>query len=359
MSLTAAPLFARRLGNLAASLLLIAGIGCFYALLPYYRNYFAARPPWLGERLSWWDVLLLATAVYVTLLAFYYLFEPAPRTSKSVLCLRALKRLVASPLAVWRQGLPREERLGLLSVLLKGYFAPLMLVWLFDHSAQLLAHGRGLLAALDDPAADALTLFNAHGFWLLFKLILFFDVFFFTLGYLVELPVLKNEIRSVDPTLLGWAVALACYPPFNSLTSKLFGWHTTDFPQFDHVAVHLAANLTLLALMAIYSWASLALLFKASNLTHRGIVAHGPYRFVRHPAYVCKNLAWWIGLIPAAQIAAQTSVTALLTVLGSMSAWSLLYYLRAMTEEAHLRSVDGEYDAYCQRVRYRFIPGIV
>ncbi len=95
-------------------------------------------------------------------------------------CLQALRRLLTAPAAVWRQGLPREERLGLLSVLLKGYFAPLMVVWLFDHSAQLLAHGRDLLTALDDPAIDALTLFNAHGYWLLFKLILFFDVFFFT-----------------------------------------------------------------------------------------------------------------------------------------------------------------------------------
>lgn len=353
------PLLARRLGNLAASLLLIAGIGSLYALVPYYRAYFAVRPPWLGEQLSWWDVLLLATVVYVSLLAFHYLFESAPRTSKSVYCLRALRRLVSSPMRVWRQGLPRDERVGLLSVLLKGFFAPLMVVWLFDHTAQLLAHGRDLLAALDDPAADALTLFNAHGFWLLFKLILFFDVFFFTLGYLIELPMLKNEIRSVDPTLLGWAVALACYPPFNGLTSSVLGWHTTDFPQFDNVGVHLAANAILLALMAIYSWASLALCFKASNLTHRGIIDYGPYRFVRHPAYVCKNLAWWIGLMPAAHAAAHTSIWALLTVLGSMLGWSVLYYLRAMTEEEHLRSVDGEYAAYCARVRYRFIPGVV
>lgn len=170
------PLLARRLGNLAATLLLIAAIVGLYALIPYYRDYFAARPPYLGERLSWWKVLLFATAVYVSLLTFFYLFEPAPRTSKSVLCLQALRRLATAPLAVWRQGPPREERLGLLSVLLKGFFAPLMVVWLFDHSAQLIAHARELWAAWG--RADALALFNAHGFWLLFKLILFFDVLF-------------------------------------------------------------------------------------------------------------------------------------------------------------------------------------
>ena len=49
------------------------------------------------------------------------------------------------------------------------------------------------------------------------------------------------------------------------------------------------------------------------------------------------------------------SLLALASVLG----WTLLYVLRALTEEDHLRRVDGAYAAYAQRVRYRFVPGIV
>lgn len=45
-------------------------------------------------------------------------------------------------------------------------------------------------------------------------------------------------------------------------------------------------------------------------------------------------------------------------VLMSVFGWSVIYYLRAVTEEDHLRKVDGEYDAYCEKVRYRFIPRI-
>jgi protein-S-isoprenylcysteine O-methyltransferase Ste14 len=45
--------------------------------------------------------------------------------------------------------------------------------------------------------------------------------------------------------------------------------------------------------------------------------------------------------------------------LGSMLGWALLYVLRAITEEDHLRSVDGDYAAYAARVRYRFIPGLL
>jgi len=40
-----------------------------------------------------------------------------------------------------------------------------------------------------------------------------------------------------------------------------------------------------------------------------------------------------------------------------MLAWSAVYFVRAWTEERHLLA-DPEYQAYVQKVRYRFIPGI-
>ncbi|MGJ3628557.1 DUF1295 domain-containing protein [Sphingomonas sp. MMS24-JH45] len=36
----------------------------------------------------------------------------------------------------------------------------------------------------------------------------------------------------------------------------------------------------------------------ASNLTHRGILTHGAYGWTRHPAYLSKNLFWWISTVP-------------------------------------------------------------
>lgn len=297
---------------------------------------------------------------YSCLLLVFYLVEKSPRISKSIKCLEAIKRLAVSPRQVWQSGLTKDERLGLLSVLLKGFFAPLMVVWLFDHTATLLNNGLHLFHGWQDSGFSARALLGTDGYWFLFRLILFVDVFFFTLGYLIELPLLKNEIRSVDPTLLGWGVALACYPPFNGLTGSIFGWHSSDFPQFvDYPILHMTANLLLLSLMAIYSWASLALNFKASNLTHRGIVAHGPYRFIRHPAYAAKNLAWWIGLGPALIVASHGNWQAILLTVGSMLGWSTIYVMRALTEETHLRSVDDAYDQYCQKVKYRFIPFVV
>jgi protein-S-isoprenylcysteine O-methyltransferase Ste14 len=153
--------------------------------------------------------------------------------------------------------------------------------------------------------------------------------------------------------------ALLCYPPFNVVTSALLGAQRSDFPQFDDPTLHLALNLLLLLLMAIYASASAALGLKASNLTHRGIVARGPYAFVRHPAYLCKNLAWWIGAAPLVVAAFDLSFVQGIASAGSVLAWSALYVLRALTEEDHLRKVDGEYAIYAAKVRYRFIPGVI
>lgn len=312
---------------------------------------------WRESEFSYLEILQAFTVTYAVLLLIFYGLERSPRPSKSVWCLQALWWAFQSPRRFWQNGWTKDERLGVLSILLKGFFAPLMIVWLFDHSLALLHNGHVLFDIWKHPESSWRTLLGTEGYWFLFRLILFVDVFFFTIGYLIELPVLNNEIRSVDPTLLGWAVALACYPPFNGLTGSVFGWHSSDFPQFtNNPTIHLIANSLVLLLMAVYSWASIALNFKASNLTHRGIVSSGPYQFVRHPAYACKNLAWWIGLGPAFILAAQNSLTAVLLTVGSMLGWSAIYFMRAITEEDHLRSVDAAYDLYCQKVKYRFIP---
>ncbi len=245
----------------------------------------------------------------------------------------------------------------MLTTLLKCFFAPLMLLLLMRLCMGALENG---LAIADVGLAyGPAVVFNRYGFWFLFQVILFLDVSFFTVGYLVESPRLGNQIRSVDPTLVGWAAALLCYPPFNSFTAMVIGSQSSEFPQFDNPTLHVLLNVLNLVLMAGFASASVALGLKASNLTHRGIVARGPYALVRHPAYTCKNMAWWIGAIPTVSLAFHQSTLIGLQAIGSVVGVTLLYVLRALTEEDHLRSVDGDYASYAARVRYRFIPGLI
>ncbi|HEU4601880.1 MAG TPA: hypothetical protein VFS24_07920 [Steroidobacteraceae bacterium] len=245
-----------------------------------------------------------------------------------------------------------------LALLLKFFFAPLMINWCLVHVANLtssllqFAHAMG-------TGMSGRALFDSSLFWACFQLILFVDTLLFTLGYMVEVPALGNRIRSVEPTFFGWFICLACYPPFNDTTQRLFAWQSSDFPFFENTFVHLAVNLALLASLAIFSWASIALGFKASNLTNRGIVAHGPYRFVRHPAYAAKNLAWWLGALPTIlMFSAAGAWNALAYALFSLCGWTAIYALRALTEERHLLMLRNGYEQYAREVRWRFVPGL-
>ena len=85
-----------------------------------------------------------------------------------------------------------------------------------------------------------------------------------------------------------------------------------------------------------------------SNLTHRGIITRGPYAWVRHPAYIAKNIAWWTMSIQGFSGPLQFLFLAL---------WNVVYYVRAVTEERHLGQ-DPDYRAYCRHVKYKFIPGV-
>jgi hypothetical protein len=203
-------------------------------------------------------------------------------------------------------------------------------------------------------------LFDTSLFWAAFQLILFIDTLLFTIGYIIELPVLGNRIRSVDPTFFGWFVCLACYPPFNDFTGRFLEWRSSDFPGFNNDYVHIGVNIVLLSALAIFSWASIALGFKASNLTNRGIVSHGPYAFVRHPAYAAKNLAWWLGALPTlGMFFAAGDWRGFAYSLLSLCGWTMIYVLRAITEERHLLMLDNGYAQYTRHVRWRFVPGIL
>lgn len=348
-------MFGQRAKNFCASFAFVSGAFLAYRFSPHAIGLRLFRDERLGA--SGTDVLIAVYVGYSLMLLCFYFLEQNPREAKSVAALRAIWAWVRSPVKTFSEGMSDAERLGLRTVLLKGFFAPLMVLSLFQFVSKMVDNGAYLTShAFADTAF--LELFNSHGFWFLFQMIIFVDVFFFTIGYLVELPVLNNEIRSVDPTWLGWAVTLICYPPINGITAYFLGGNVVEFPQFETPAIHVAVNFLVLLLMGIYASASVALNLKGSNLTHRGVIGHGPYRFIRHPAYACKNAAWWLGTIPAIRLAWEHSALDALLIVGSAAAWSGVYVLRALTEEDHLRRVDGEYDSYCQKVRYRFLPGV-
>ena len=193
---------------------------------------------------------------------------------------------------------------------------------------------------------------NCNAFFIqvtfLIALLFLIDVAFATVGYVLTFRPLDSHIRSANPYAQGWVAALICYPPFILMSAGgPLDYHpnTGDWTQWlDGWPVILAiVGAILVVLTIIYSWATVAFGLRFSNLTHRGIMTHGPYRWTRHPAYLSKNAFWWLATMPFIATSGNPGDMIRNTVLLAMV--SGVYCWRAKTEEKHLMA-DPAYREY-------------
>lgn len=221
---------------------------------------------------------------------------------------------------------------------IKGFFVPLMFTYLVINIDDLRRY------ALDHPHQDPfVAVFDT--LWSLGFLV---DVTFTTMGYLLSLRLFDTHLRSTEPTMLGWVAALVCYQPFWGLISARYvnydngyfwGSFVADVPGLRYLW-----GAALLTTLALYSLSTVAFGCRFSNLTHRGIVTNGLYRFTKHPAYWAKTAHWWLLVVPFVYRGDAVEVLRNCVWLGVLC-W--IYWLRARTEEAHL-SRDPAYVAYAE-----------
>lgn len=243
----------------------------------------------------------------------------------------------------------RRIRKVLLSYLVSFFFLTLMARFFASEFHNFLKQ----MQVVTSRFYDGLSEFQQFKAWydLFYHLLFVVDVGIAVIGYTVATRWLDNRSRSVDPTFSGWIVALMCYPPLNSgFADHFIGYGnlvTHSVVQSEGIRMVLMG--LILFLFTLYVWGTVALGFKFSNLTNRGIIDHGPYKFVRHPAYATKNLAWWLE---------NTFVFSNFFAAAALFVWNLVYVARGLTEERHLGK-DPDYDAYVKKVKYRFIPGVI
>ncbi len=218
----------------------------------------------------------------------------------------------------------------------KAFFLAFMLAIVPPGFAELVrADTFGVLA---DPARLAR--------WLI-TLMFVVDVAFATVGYALTMRPLDAHIRSANPFAAAWMAALICYPPFILMgEGGPLDYHvgTRDWLYwFDGRPWVLAGfGAVLVALTAVYAWATVAFGLRFSNLTHRGILTHGPYRWARHPAYLSKNLFWWVSTLPFLTTGSVVDAGRACLLMAAVGG---VYWWRARTEERHL-GLDPAYRDY-------------
>ena len=305
---------------------LVAGV---YWLFPeyhgsFYDNYYAV----VKAVLPWW--LLLAVPYFYWLDG--YMLRPRDGYWQLGSWLLGRRRDIDGRLVVQL----------LLGWLVKLFFLPLMFVYL----------GNNLTTLLDFDFSRLAGSFKAV-FDFTFNFLFYIDLLFVTVGYVCTLRLFDSHIRTAEPSFLGWGVALISYQPFWSAFSgtylKYDEGHAWGYWFWNTPLLYGLWGSAILLLIGLYVWASIPFGIRFSNLTHRGILTNGPYRYTKHPAYISKNLSWWMISMPfmvstSAGEALRHSLLLLLV--------NFVYFMRARTEERHL-SWDPDYVAYARYIEQR------
>lgn len=198
-----------------------------------------------------------------------------------------------------------------------------------------------------DTALKNDTFAQLHAYQILVALIYFWDLCIVAAGYFATLRLFGWQIRSCSPYPMAWFVTLICYYPFFGFLYRALlnydddGYYWTTW--LDGSPILLAIwGTAILALKFTWIWANAPFGLLFSNLTNRGIVTDGAFRFSKHPSYISKNLFWWLLAVPfvspaGISFAVENSL--------QLAAIGLIYFFRAKYEELHL-SEEARYVLY-------------
>ncbi|MBY6139199.1 DUF1295 domain-containing protein [Leisingera daeponensis] len=300
----------------------LGALAAAYWLFPeYHRSFYA--PFWEACRMVLPVFLLLAAPYFIAV--DLWMRDPADGYLHS-------GHLVLGRLSKVNWDVLRDHALGWL---IKGFFLPLMFVYFSGNAAYL----------LKTPLSAALESFPAFVSYA-GRLTVGIDLAFVSIGYVLTLRITNSHIRSCNPLFWAWAVTLAMYAPFFSVIGRKYLEYNDGLGWLDMLggpgpAVVLWGS-AIIAAKGLWAWANASFGIRFSNLTHRGIITNGPYRWTRHPSYLFKNISWWLLSVPFFTTEGlDQALRHSLLLLGING----IYFLRAKAEERHL-SEDPAYVAY-------------
>jgi protein-S-isoprenylcysteine O-methyltransferase Ste14 len=240
----------------------------------------------------------------------------------------------------WREINWYEFRSGISAWFVKAFFLPMN----FCTLVQFVGKVRG-------SEVELLTLPFKHAYEYIEFLYIIPMIVAIIPGYLLSARIIGTHIRKADVSWFGWAVTLWFYPPFNTAISKSwfrFNEHISQETQNwivvfeNNLPLLVTFGVIIIAANIIHYWGEAILGIRASNLTNRGVITNGPYRFLRHPIYFSKLIAWFFAMLPFMSGDDTKEcfyfMFSFLVVCGG-------YYMRSYVEE-RLMADDPDYVAY-------------
>ena len=299
--------------------LTIGIIAVLYALIPEYQNAFYA--PFKDAALLLLPALLVVSPFYIATVDRRQ-DDPFDAYAQLAMLLGGNRPDDWGPLQIHARGW-----------LVKAFFTPLMFVYVNNDLAMLWS-------------GQSIQFDFQHIYARLYDLFFLLDVLLATVTYALTLRILDNHVRSVEPTLGGWIICVICYRPLTDVQAPYIQYELDKVYWGDvfspYPLLYVLWGSAILFLVLIYVWSTAAFGLRFSNLTHRGIITNGPYRWVKHPAYLAKNLSWWMISVPFIAGAGWLIAIQSCIMLGVVN---LIYYLRAKSEERHL-AADPVYRDY-------------
>ena len=318
------------LHTVAASIIFVALY--LYLLFPFYLLRFDAVAGYYLENSIHFTVLRYGAVFYT--IYHWVLIQTAREKTKLELFLEGVKKQQFTAVD-WR---------NMRYALVKFFFIPILL-------PATVIYVNLVVELVNKPIVyeGFIPFFNQFVFNYVIYIVSFVSLAFYVFGYLFESKKLKSEVKSVDNTVLGWTVTLICYAPFFVILTQYIPFPTQDYAYFINKEITFVVRIILSLVMLFKMYVIILLGAKCSNLTNRGIVTTGAYRYVRHPHYLAKLIVWWITFLPF--------LIYNYWAIGPMVFWTVIYVLRAITEEKHL-SKDPAYLVYKQQVKWLFIPKV-
>jgi protein-S-isoprenylcysteine O-methyltransferase Ste14 len=158
----------------------------------------------------------------------------------------------------------------------------------------------------------------------------------------------KEGTKSWDVQLMGYVGILEIARTLVAGMDYRFGWSSFNAPALQIAALAVAALGIGLVVWAMYTNAFFSNFMRVQKERGHQVATSGPYRFVRHPAYlgsvlfelaVPVMLGSWLALIP-----------------GALAA--ILFIIRASWEDRTLYSELTGYKAYAKQTRYIMLPWV-